>query len=77
MSQSTKRCLRPECVGRVYARGLCHVDYMVARRMIGRGETTWEALVAAGKATRTTSNVRHTDVEAWLKTSRPVEGLDE
>lgn len=44
-----KKCRVPKCKRPVFCRGLCSPDYQVARRAVIAGETTWEAMEAAGK----------------------------
>lgn len=43
-------CLVPQCEDTIYARGLCHKDYQTAGILVRSGQTTWEILIAKGKA---------------------------
>jgi hypothetical protein len=47
---NNKKCLVPDCHRHPTARGLCHICYNIALKMVKRGETTWEQLAASGKA---------------------------
>jgi len=44
------KCLNPACVRPAEFRGLCHSCYEVAAKMVRAGQTTWERLVAIGRA---------------------------
>lgn len=46
----TEKCLNPECQNQDYIRGLCSSCYSSAYGLIKRGKTTWEKLIAEGKA---------------------------
>ena len=46
--------LCPCCGKAARSRGVCHPTYTAAKRMIMRGETTWEQLERAGKVKPTT-----------------------
>ena len=43
------RCMVPNCHNNSVRRGLCAACSIFARRMIEKGETTWEELETAGK----------------------------
>jgi len=43
-------CLFPECDGEVHSRGLCTRHYATAWNVVDRKQTTWEKLIAEGKA---------------------------
>lgn len=45
-----QKCLNPACENMAKTRGLCCTCYAVARKAVKDGQTTWEKLVAAGKA---------------------------
>lgn len=43
-------CLYPDCDNEAVTRGLCATHYGIARKLVKGGHTTWEELIAAGKA---------------------------
>lgn len=47
---SNPKCLTPECQRKPHCRGLCHSCYNVANKLVWGGKTTWEKLIADGKA---------------------------
>lgn len=49
-TDKAKTCLVPACCDTEYSRGLCRRHYQSAGGMIKRGKTTWERLVALGRA---------------------------
>ena len=57
------KCLVPKCDKRPAARGLCHDHYSFAKRLIKKKQTTWDKLVASGKALPLKSNP---ELEAWF-----------
>lgn len=44
------KCLVPHCKNNVVSRGLCRYDYNAALQLVDQKKTTWEQLVAEGKA---------------------------
>ena len=43
-------CLRPGCTKPAKAHGLCNSDLNTVYKLIKKGETSWEELTKAGKA---------------------------
>jgi hypothetical protein len=49
------KCLNPKCDGKqLQGRGLCASCYGFCRRLVKENKTTWDKLVAAGKAKEAT-----------------------
>lgn len=46
----TPKCLRPGCPRPPKHRGLCRNCYSCASRLVTKGKTTWDLLIATGKA---------------------------
>ena len=51
MSAVRQECIVPGCNRTAVTRGLCHSCYMVARRLVKNGVTSWITLKSAGLAT--------------------------
>ena len=43
------RCLYPDCGREAAIRGLCHICYMTAARLVHRQKVTWAVLEERGK----------------------------
>ncbi len=67
---ATGRCLRPACGRAIYSRGLCRSCYLTALRLVQAQRTTWDALVAAGKAKDTTMPGRRSSRVDWFLEGR-------
>lgn len=66
-----KKCLNPACDRPAKTRGLCVGCYDVARGAIKSGHTTWDDLVAKGRALgpasrRFHANSKRAKAAAWL-----------
>jgi hypothetical protein len=59
-----KPCLTPNCKGKYRGRGLCGSCYATAARLVSLGRTTWDKLIAEGKATGTNGMKRRGELEA-------------
>ena len=46
----SNKCMYPECLEAVRARGLCHKHYGTALRLVNESRTTWAELERAGKS---------------------------
>lgn len=55
-SHKVDACCFPECSEPIACRGLCHNHYIVAYRLVKKGEATWESLEKAGKCIGTVYN---------------------
>lgn len=44
------KCLHPDCDLRAAARGLCYKCYSNAKYLVNMDKTTWDDLIARGKA---------------------------
>lgn len=56
-------CLRPECERAVRTRGLCHVCYQSASKLVRVKTTSWEKLEKSGKVLAVKNGGSITD---WL-----------
>lgn len=67
VSDNSKTCLNPAHADRAAkSRGLCQSCYAAALSLIKKDETTWDDLIAAGKATEATQ-ARSGSSAAWLR----------
>ena len=65
MKKSSSKCLNPNCKRVARSRGLCASCYATACRLVKRGDTTYDALVKAGKMCPT-ARVRTGSTASWL-----------
>ena len=61
-----KTCLVPKCDNKVRARGLCPSHYAYTQYLVSEGKTSWEELVADGKALDSNANGRRGEFTKWL-----------
>lgn len=57
MSQQAQ-CMTPNCGNKPKARGLCHVCYMMAHKLVTSETTTWEQLAELGLCLSAVRKVR-------------------
>jgi len=68
--ETTPACLYPDCEKPPKVRGLCQSHYSTALKLIKEELTTWEELVAAGKALEAkpfgNAGPRNSERRAWF-----------
>lgn len=62
MSDTTTKCLNPNCNKPAKHRGLCVSCYQAARSLVAAGKVTWSALEGSGKVLA----IKHSAVKTWL-----------
>jgi hypothetical protein len=62
----TIKCLRPECGGEAFKRGLCGPCYRRACKLVRRGKTTWENLENNKKCLKTMVEQEYKIRDEWF-----------
>ena len=61
-----KTCIAPKCKNKIRARGLCGSHYSWAQYLVASGKTSWEELVATGRALGKSGDKSRGEFTKWL-----------
>lgn len=59
-------CLFPACSHEAQLRGLCKNHYTTASLLVKQRRTSWDKLVASGKAVESKKNNKHNKAKSWF-----------
>ena len=72
-----EKCLNPNCDRSEHVRGLCRSCYQAARRLVSRGEITWDTLMTEGRCkNRKPHNFKPGETINWLLNGRHIDELE-